>query len=138
MEDNQVIGLQILSFLIKKFDYQIVRIKNIRTKDFWLINPTQNYPLICITQDLYSQENIKQSLFGQIYSAITTSLRQHSKCLVINTNGLSQKFEVDSILQIPVLNDQPLDDLLKREFIGLEDSIKKVEVLNCLKEEFLN
>ena len=133
MVDNQVVGLQLLSFLIKKFDYQIVRIKNIKTKDFWLINPTQNYPLICITQDLYSQENIKQSIFGQIYSAITTSLRQHSKCLVINTNVLSQKFEVDSIIQIPLLEDQPIDEVLKREFIGIEDSVKKVK--NAEKEK---
>ena len=137
MVDNQIIGLQILSFLIKKFDYQIVRIKNISTKDYWLINPKQNYPLVCITQDLYSQDNIKQSVFGQIYSAITTSLRQHSKCLVINTNISSQKFEFESILQIPVLDNHPLDELLIHEFIGIEDSIKKVKNTNKEKRNLL-
>ena len=102
MVDKQVIGLQILSFLIRKCNYQIVRIRNINTKDYWLINPNKNYPLVCITEDLYSVDNIKNGIFGQIYSAITSSLKKNTKCLVINTHDESQKFELDEIVQIPV------------------------------------
>mgnify|MGYP003292105042 CR=1 FL=1 len=36
--EKQVYGLQLLTFLVKEYDYQIVNIKGLKTTDYWLVN----------------------------------------------------------------------------------------------------
>ena len=38
MAEKQVYGLQLLTFLVKEYDYQIVNIKGLKTTDYWLVN----------------------------------------------------------------------------------------------------
>ncbi|MGN1343639.1 MAG: rhomboid family intramembrane serine protease [Traorella sp.] len=130
MAEKQVYGLQMLTFLVNKYDYQIVNIKGLKTQDYWLVNLNQKYPLICITNDLYTQNTIHQGSFGQIYSAIISTFRQNTKCLILNTNQLSQKFEINQVIQIPLIEDKPLDDELKHDFSGIEDVVHKVYDVN--------
>lgn len=132
MSEN-LYSLQLLTFLVKNFDYQIVNIKFVKTKDYWLINPNKKYPLICITEDLYTQDSVKQSIFAQVYSSIKVAFKKNLDCMIINTNNLSEKFEIDNILQIPINDHFPLDELLICEFEGIENNVKKVD--NKKKEQ---
>lgn len=127
MAEKQVYGLQILTFLVNKYDYQIVNIKGLSTNDYWLVNMKEKYPLICITNDTYNEMNILQGTFGQIYRALMTTFVQLPQCLVINTSDLSTKFEFDKILQIPVIENQPLDDSLMEVFKGMDQAVRTVE-----------
>ena len=58
MVEKQVYGLQLLTFLVKEYDYQIVNIKGLKTTDYWLVNIKSEYPIICITNDAYTESNI--------------------------------------------------------------------------------
>ena len=130
MAEKQVYGLQLLTFLVNKYDYQIVNIKGLKTQDYWLVNLNQKYPLICITNDVYSKATIDQGSFGQIYSAIISTFKQNTKCLILNTNQMSQKFELNQILQIPVIENQPMDESLLQDFSGIDHVVRTVNDIN--------
>lgn len=127
MVENQVYGLQILTFLVKQYGYQIVNIKGLSTTDYWLVNIREKYPLVCITSDTYTEGNILQGTFGQVYRALLTTFTQLPKCLVINTSEMSEKFEHDQIIQIPVKENQPIDHSLSETFNGIDQVVRKVE-----------
>ncbi len=127
MAEKQVYGLQLLTFLVNKYDYQIVNIKGLATSDYWLVSLSKKYPLVCITNEVLSASTLGSGSFGQVYRAILTTFTQPVDTLVLNTNPSSQKFESGRVLQIPVLENQPVDDMLTRVFPGIDHVVKKVE-----------
>ncbi|WP_294560775.1 rhomboid family intramembrane serine protease [uncultured Traorella sp.] len=127
MEEKQVYGLQLLTFLVNKYDYQIVNIKGLPTQDYWLVNLKQKYPLICITNELYTESNIHESIFGQVYRAILSTFTISVKCLILNTNHQSSRFEHQQIVQIPILEDMPVDSSLLETFEGIDHVVRKVK-----------
>ena len=127
MEEKQVSVLQLLTFLVNKYDYQIVNIKGLPTQDYWLVNLKQKYPLICITNELYTQENINESVFGQVYRAILSTFTMAVKCLILNTNRQSSRFEYQQLIQIPIIEDMPVDSFLLETFEGIDHVVRKVK-----------
>lgn len=127
MEEKQVYGLQLLTFLVNKYDYQIVNIKGLPTQDYWLVNLKQKYPLICITNELYTQANINESVFGQVYRAILSTFTMAVKCLILNTNRQSSRFEYQQLIQIPIIEDMPVDSFLLETFEGIDHVVRKVK-----------
>lgn len=126
MAEKQVYGLQLLTFLVNKYDYQIVNIKGLPTQDYWLVNLKQKYPLICITNELYTKENVNEGLFGQVYRAILSTFTQPAKCLILNTNHASGSFEYRLITQIPIIENMPVDTSLLQTFEGIDGVVKRV------------
>lgn len=126
MAEKQVYGLQLLTFLVNKYDYQIVNIKGLPTQDYWLVNLKQKYPLICITNEMYTKENLNNGLFLQVYRAIVSTFTMSVKCLILNTNTASSRFEYQQIIQIPVIENQTVDPILLSNFEGIDHVVKKV------------
>ena len=127
MAEKQVYGLQLLTFLVKEYDYQIVNIKGFSTPDYWLVNMKQKYPIICITNDVYTESNVLNGNFGHIYRALISTFTQIPMCLIINTSNESQKFEHEQILQIPIVENQPIDENILQIFNGIDHVVRKVE-----------
>lgn len=127
MVEKQVYGLQLLTFLVKEYDYQIVNIKGLKTTDYWLVNIKSKYPIICITNDAYTESNILSGTFGQIYRALMSTFVNMPTCLVMNTSNESAKFEHEQIIQIPILENQPIDENIIQVFNGIDQVVRKVE-----------
>lgn len=134
MAEKQVYGLQLLTFLVKEYDYQIVNIKGLKTTDYWLVNIHSQYPIICITNDVYTESNILNGAFGQIYRALMSTFTQMPKCLVINTSNESVKFEREQIVQIPIVENQPIDENIVQIFAGIDRVVRKVEDISKEKK----
>lgn len=127
MVEKQVYGLQLLTFLVKEYDYQIVNIKGLSTSDYWLVNIKHKYPIICITNETYTESNIFSGTFGQIYRALMSTFTQIPPCLIMNTCSESQKFEHNQIIQIPIIENQSVDEEIVQAFIGIDHVVRKVE-----------
>lgn len=134
MVEKQVYGLQLLTFLVKEYDYQIVNIKGLKTTDYWLVNIRSEYPIICITNDAYTESNILNGTFGQIYRALMSTFTQMPKCLVITTSNESEKFEREQIIQIPIIENQPIDENIIQTFVGIDHVVRKVEDISKEKK----
>lgn len=126
MAEKQVYGLQLLTFLVNKFDYQIVNIKGLSTEDYWLVNLKHKYPLVCITHENYRKENIMETLFGQVYRALLSTFSQSVKCLVLNTNETCSDFEMEDIRQSVILENR-VDSSIMFDYPGIEQVVRNVD-----------
>lgn len=125
MAEKQIYGLQLLTFLVNKYDYQIVNIKGLSTQDYWLVNLKNPYSLICITQDAYTRDNIMGSSFGAVYRALLTTFTKSPQCLILNTHPTSENFSLEKITQMRILENQ-VDPSLIQIFPGIESVVRTV------------
>lgn len=133
--DSDVTCMQLLTFLVTHYNYQIVTLRQNQSNDFWLANPlNKEYPVIrlCgdVSTELYSQDTYLKSVHQVILSAVGAQ----GQLLILNTNELSAAAENEYAKQYVVLPDQIMDEILIKAFPGIESVCHKVE---NNQEEFL-
>lgn len=134
MAEKQVYSLQLLTFLINKYDYQIVNIRGLKTEDYWLVNLKQPYPLICITQEKLDRDLMNTGMFATVYRALMGTFSTTVKCLVLNTSSNGVNFEVNNITHYSIQEDH-VDSSLLQKFPGIDQVVKTVENVEVEKRK---
>lgn len=131
---GQVIDLQLLTFLVNKYNYQIVNIRGLQTSDFWLVNFKANYPLICITHVNRDEPHLASGTFSQVYHAIASTIQRKQKLLILNTNEQAISFETPEMI-IRRIETRIMDSFLLDEFNGIEEAVHEVKNVNNEKRK---
>lgn len=126
-DQRQVNNMQIMTFLVSKYDYQIVSFNGIKSEDFWLINMNRPYPLICITKALMNTQVATDGPYRMFMSAIMSNFNKKAHLLILNTNPDSTEFELEDMKLTKVLPNQPLAGFLRVDFEGIQEVVNEVK-----------
>lgn len=123
---QKVYNLQLLTFLVDRYNYQIVRINGIQSEDFWLMNMNIEYPLICITQDDINIGNLIDSTIENVAQAIVSTFPKPSQVLILNTNPASHDFTTNNMIQIVMKEGLTANPILDKHLSGIMDVLHPV------------
>ena len=124
---EQVKNLQLLTFLVNEYNYQIVQTNGLQTDDYWLMNMKHQYPLICITHRKMDAVSAQSGSFRQLTLAITSTFHQPGKLLILSTNEQAQDFIANDVTQHVVVVNRPVASELIRAFPGIEKASREVK-----------
>lgn len=126
-------NLQLLTFIVNEYNYQIVRINGLQSEDYWLMNLKQEYPVICITHELRDSQSVQSGNFYQLTLAIMSTFNQPGKLLILSTHEQAQDFVSGMMTQRVVLPNRAVDEELSRVFPGIDKVTSVVQNANAEK-----
>lgn len=137
--DCDVNGMQLLTFLVTHHNYQIVTLRQNKANEYWLANPAnKKYPVIRLSSELCTEINSLDTYLKGVHQVILNATQAKGDLLLMNTNKESLNIINDSIQQVVIVPDQPIDPQFLMEFEGIDKVCHKVEnnrdeFLKCVK-----